>query len=179
MDWTDLLSQLPELTTLHGVRFFYEVSEASCPGANQTSTLLHQMQQQSHHHLQQQCQMQLNQNQLQTQVNEFGGGTGSGQLQAHPHPHTLQFTTSQSSISVSDRSRIKKNDEVASVLAWKCPKLRRVDHWEERSSGGCGSRNANTNQNNPNKVILLTRDGATGIGEDKVKVRWEVRRVKL
>ena len=28
-------------------------------------------------------------------------------------------------------SRIRKNDEVAGALAWKCPKLRRVDYWEE------------------------------------------------
>lgn len=49
---------------------------------------------------------------------------------------------------------MKKNDEVASVLTWKCPKLRRVDHWDE-SSG---------------KVIVLLKEGD--------KIRWEVRRVK-
>lgn len=59
-----------------------------------------------------------------------------------------------SSATISDRSRIKKNDEVASVLAWKCPKLRRLDHWDE--NGG--------------KVVVLLRD------DDKAK--WEVRRVK-
>ncbi|CCM01344.1 uncharacterized protein FIBRA_03394 [Fibroporia radiculosa] len=46
-------------------------------------------------------------------------------------------------LSISDRSRVRKNDEVASMLAWKCPKLRRLDHWEEGSG----------------KVIVLLRDG--------------------
>ena len=86
VDWANLLTQFSELTTFHGVPFFYEA--------------------------------------------------GSGP------------------VTISDRSRIKKNDEVASVLAWKCPNLRRVDHWEEQSS----------------KVIVLFRDGE--------KVRWEVRRIK-
>jgi len=57
-------------------------------------------------------------------------------------------------LTLSERSRIRKNDEVAAVLSWKCPKLRRVDHWEEHSG----------------KLIVLIRDG------DKVK--WEVRRCK-
>lgn len=54
---------------------------------------------------------------------------------------------------VSDRSKVRKNDETASMLAWKCPKLRRLDHWDD------------------GKVIVLLRDG------DKVK--YEVRRVKV
>ncbi|OBZ77674.1 hypothetical protein A0H81_02726 [Grifola frondosa] len=87
-----LLANMPELTTFHGVRFFYEVSSVS--------------------------------------VDPSGP------------------------ISLSDRSRVRKNDEVASVLAWKCSKLRRLDHWEE-SSG---------------KVIVLLRDSE--------KVRYEVRRIK-
>ena len=58
------------------------------------------------------------------------------------------------SISLSDRSRVRKNDEVASVLTWKCPKLRRVDHWDENSA----------------KIIVLLKEGD--------KIRWEVRRVK-
>jgi hypothetical protein len=57
-------------------------------------------------------------------------------------------------LGVSDRSRVRKNDEIASVLAWKCPKLRRLDHWEEGSG----------------KVVVLLRDGE--------KDRYEVRRVK-
>jgi hypothetical protein len=82
-----LLSLLPELATLHGIRFFYDVS--------------------------------------------------SGPL------------------GVSERSRVKKNDETASILAWKCPKLRRLDHWDEVNG----------------RVIILIRE------EDKV--RYEVRRIKV
>ncbi|KAF8056571.1 hypothetical protein FPV67DRAFT_1566298 [Lyophyllum atratum] len=65
-------------------------------------------------------------------------------------------------ISMTDRSRIRKNDEVAAVLAWKCPKLRRVDHWDE----GAG------------KVVILVKDTPERSNE-KEKVRWEVRRVKV
>jgi len=83
-EWTNLLTLLPDLTTLHGIKFFYEVP--------------------------------------------------SGPL------------------CVSDRSKVRKNEETASVLSWKCPKLRRLDHWEE------------------GKVFVLLRDGD--------KVRHEVRRIK-
>ncbi|KAF7362451.1 hypothetical protein MVEN_00592700 [Mycena venus] len=93
-EWAQLLAGLPELTTFHGVRFFYEVS-ATASGATTNLTM-------------------------------------------------------------ADRSRVRKNDEVAGVLAWKCVKLRRVDHWEE---GGA-------------KVVVLLRDG------ERREVRWEVRRVK-
>ena len=57
-------------------------------------------------------------------------------------------------ITTSERSRLRKNEEIASMLAWKCPKLRRLDHWEEASM----------------KVVVLIRDGE--------KVRYEVRRTK-
>ncbi|KAJ7198492.1 hypothetical protein GGX14DRAFT_503631 [Mycena pura] len=63
-------------------------------------------------------------------------------------------------LTMADRSRVRKNDEVAGVLAWKCPKLRRLDHWEE--NGG--------------KVVVLVRDGERERAAEKV--RWEVRRVK-
>ncbi|KAJ7645908.1 hypothetical protein DFH06DRAFT_579637 [Mycena polygramma] len=97
-EWAQLLVGLPELTTFHGVRFFYEVA-ATASGAT-------------------------------------------------------------ANLSMADRSRVRKNDEVAGVLAWKCVKLRRVDHWEE--GGG--------------KVVVLVRDGEKERGGEKV--RWEVRRVK-
>ena len=72
------------------------------------------------------------------------------------------------SLSKMERSRMRKNDEIAGVLAWKCKKLRRLDHWDE--SGG--------------KIIVLLRDHEHGeeVGlNDKerltaTKVRWEVRR---
>ncbi|KAG6829116.1 hypothetical protein H0H87_012610 [Tephrocybe sp. NHM501043] len=99
LEWATLLSDLPELTTFHGVHFFFEVSSAaSLPGVTATST------------------------------------------------HSLSMT---------DRSRIRKNDEVAALLAWKCMKLRRVDHWDDGAS----------------RVIVLIKDSE--------KVRWEVRRVKV
>lgn len=53
-----------------------------------------------------------------------------------------------------DRSKIRRNEEVSSLLAWKCTKLRRLDHWEDNSS----------------KVIILLRE--------KDGVKWDVRRVK-
>jgi hypothetical protein len=64
-----------------------------------------------------------------------------------------------------------KNDEIAGVLAWKCKKLRRLDHWDE--SGG--------------KIIVLLRDHEhaggihgeeVGLNSTATKVRWEVRRLK-
>ncbi|KAG5644987.1 hypothetical protein DXG03_007264 [Asterophora parasitica] len=65
-------------------------------------------------------------------------------------------------ISMTDRSRIRKNDEVAGVLAWKCAKLRRVDHWEEGSG----------------KVVVIVKDSPERPSE-KEKIRWEVRRLKV
>lgn len=92
-EWAAILAQLPQLTTFHGVRFFYEVAQGS-------------------------------------------GATASVPL------------------TLSERSRMRRNDEIASLLAWKCTKLRRLDHWEEGSG----------------RVVVLLRDGE--------KVRYEVRRVK-
>lgn len=85
-----MLSPLTELTTFHGVRFFYEVNSVDPSGP----------------------------------------------------------------ITTSERSRLRKNVEIASVLAWKCGKLRRLDYWEDGAS----------------KVVVLIRDG------DKIK--YEIRRVK-
>ena len=98
VEWATVLSELPDLTAFHGVKFFYEVS--------------------------------------------------------------VQATTT-STLSMTDRSRVRKNDEVAGLLAWKCGKLRRVDHWEE-----CGG-----------KVVVLVSGGERV--NDGDKVRWEVRRVKV
>ncbi|TBU28292.1 hypothetical protein BD311DRAFT_722777 [Dichomitus squalens] len=89
VEWADVLAQMPELTTFHGLRFFYE-----CACTDSTSLTL----------------------------------------------------------SLSDRSRVRKNDEVASVLAWKCPKLRRLDHWDDGSG----------------RIIVLIRDPE--------RVRYQVRR---
>lgn len=45
---------------------------------------------------------------------------------------------------------MRKNDEIASVLAWKCLKLRRVDYWEK----GAGN------------VVVLSRERKNGHGDD-------------
>jgi hypothetical protein len=104
VEWALLLSALPELTTFHGVRFFYFVPDA---------VLSHRLE-----------------------------------------------------ASASDRSRIKKNDEIASLLVWKCPKLRCIDYWDDT----------------PGRVIVLLRNLGEGVGNgngDDKKVGWEVRRVKI
>jgi hypothetical protein len=108
MEWATLLSVLPDLTTFHGIRFFYSTSDLALASMRDIV------------------------------------------------------------VSASDRRRLRKNDEIASMLAWKCPKLRRVDHWEQ--VGG--------------KVIVLVRDMASSVAgsgntEKKEKVRCEVRRVKV
>jgi hypothetical protein len=104
-EWIDLLSTLPDLSTLHGVKFFYEVPSEPPRSSG------------DHHH-------------------------------SVPMP-----------MSTMERSRMRKNDEVAGLLAWKCKQLRWVDHWEYGSG----------------KMIHLVRDHHGG-GEDKV--RWEVRRLR-
>ncbi|KIY74110.1 hypothetical protein CYLTODRAFT_364451 [Cylindrobasidium torrendii FP15055 ss-10] len=66
-----------------------------------------------------------------------------------------QNVSAQATAGQADRSKVRRNDEVASLLAWKCTKLRRVDHWEDNAS----------------KVIVLLREKDGG-------VKWEARRVK-
>ncbi|KAF9490984.1 hypothetical protein BDN71DRAFT_1453680 [Pleurotus eryngii] len=105
IEWANVLTLLPELTTVHGMRFFYEVAAASSAASIPASS-------------------------------------------------TSAPAANAAAMSMGDRSRMRKNDEVASTLAWKCPRLRRVDHWE---GGG-------------EKVIVLLKDGD--------RVRWEVRKVK-
>ena len=131
IEWIDLLSTLPELSTLRGVKFFYEVSSA--PTDTWVST----------------CDSA-------TSVLTTACATNSIR-----QSHTTQM-------SMMERSRMRKNDEIAGVLAWKCGKLKWVDHWDEGSG----------------KVIQLLRDNDVlqtddaGIPSGKDKVRWEVRRVK-
>ncbi|KAL1730571.1 hypothetical protein EV714DRAFT_210650 [Schizophyllum commune] len=108
-EWASALAAMPDIVRLHGVRFFYEVSQGAA-AANSAAAI------------------------------------ASGARNFNP-------ATMNASISMTDRSRLRKNDEVAGMLAWKCPKLRRLDHWEE--GGG--------------RAIILARDGE--------RVRWEVRRL--
>jgi hypothetical protein len=105
VEWTILLSTLPELTTFHGVRFFYFVADGI-------------------------------------------------------------MARKMDEVSASDRSRIRKNDKIASLLAWKCPKLRSLDHWDDTAG----------------RVIVLVRNSGActngNVPPDEKKVGWDVRRVK-
>ncbi len=125
VEWAEVLSGFGELTTLHGVKFFYEISPNALPGCG-TST-----------------------------ANDVS--TGANVTPPASNNHSTM-------ISMTDRSRIKKNDEIAGVLAWKCVKLRRVDHWEGTPAV-------------TGKVINLFRDSDFGPGVEG-KVRWDVRRIK-
>lgn len=100
-EWANILAVLPDLTTFHGIKFFYEVSALTL--ANMASSLT---------------------------------------------------PSSSANLPASELSRIRKNENIANVLASKCSKLRRVDCWDEASG----------------KAVVLVRDGGN--------VRLEVRRVK-
>lgn len=120
-EWAQALSVLPELTTLHGIKFFYEMSSMALTAhANYAN---------SH--------------------NPTHSNSG------------IMFPVNDRNAPVlgpSDRSRLRKNEEVAHALGKKCPKLRRLDHWEDQ----------------PGRIIVLHREGHG----DKVKIGWEVKRVK-
>lgn len=182
LEWTDLMATLPDLVSMHGVRFFYEVSSVagSGPGAGGVSG-----------------------SGMTTSNTGAGGNTGTGGggggQAAHAHVYHIHDTADSTSnspsthgnpitlvsipplphispnISMMERSRLRKNDEIASLLAWKCRKLRRVDHWETAPGAGAGG---------DRKVVVLVRDGNTagdgeGVKERESKVRWEVRKVKV
>jgi hypothetical protein len=121
-EWIDLLSTLPNLSTFHGVKFFYEIPT--------------------------------------TPDHSFNHVVANNPTNASKS----QFFNSQArQMSMMERSRMRKNDEVAGVLAWKCSKLRWVDHWEDGSG----------------KLIHLLGDQCGSPSEDgKDKVRWEVKRLK-
>jgi hypothetical protein len=105
MDWANILSVLPDLTTFHGIKFFYEVSPLALVLFASSLT----------------------------------------------HTHS---STSSSHLPASELSRVRKNENIASVLASKCTKLRRVDCWDDTAG----------------KAIVFIREGG--------EVRLEVRRVK-
>ncbi|KAF8156578.1 hypothetical protein B0H34DRAFT_467042 [Crassisporium funariophilum] len=153
VEWADLLGTLPELTTMYGVRFFYEVSSVAMAGS--LSTLAPSALTST------------------PATSSQASGLASTTRDVNPVLHMSVPPSggkaSQLQISMMERSRMRKNDEIAAVLAWKCKKLRRVDHWDENSA----------------KVVVLLRDQEHGHarGEDDGKeragkVRWEVRRIK-
>lgn len=105
VDWANILAGLPELTTFHGIKFFYEVSPLTL------STL----------------------------------------AASSMHTHA---PSSSSHLPASELSRVRKNETIASLLASKCTKLRRLDCWDD--TGG--------------KAVVFVREAGD--------VRLEVRRVK-
>ena len=155
VEWAELLATLPDLTSVHGVKFFYEVSSitstTTSPASNNNNN-----------------------------NNSYSNGQTPGSISGSNFNRDTIFQPSkqgQMSLSKMERSRMRKNDEIAGVLAWKCKKLRRLDHWDE--SGG--------------KIIVLLRDhdhGGVTHGEEvglndkerltstATKVRWEVRRLR-
>ncbi|KAH9477303.1 hypothetical protein JR316_0009507 [Psilocybe cubensis] len=152
LEWTDLMTTLPELVSMHGVRFFYEVSSsgsgsaggggnANIPGVSGASV--------SPHH-----------------VYDPADSTPNSNGPTHLPASIPPLPQINPNISMMERSRLRKNDETASLLAWKCRKLRRVDHWEP-----------SVNSTGDRKVVVLLRDGNT-VGDGENKVRWEVRKVK-
>jgi len=157
VEWAELMSTMPELTAMHGVRFFYEVSTAtmgtaaastaastntsSCPTTDSFSLSF-----------------------ASSSPSPIPNPSG---ISPSPIPNPLKTQPQTHTLSMMERSRMRKNDEIAGVLAWKCPKLRRVDYWEE----GAG------------KVVVLSRErehghGDEGAKEREGKARWEVRRVR-
>jgi len=105
VDWANVLSALPDLTTFHGIKFFYEVSPLALATLASSST----------------------------------------------HTHS---SASSSHLPASELSRVRKNENIASVLASMCPKLRRVDCWDDTAG----------------KAVVFVRQGG--------EVRLEIRRIK-
>ena len=166
VEWAELLATLPDLMSMHGVKFFYEVSSVTSTVASTTTSP------------------------ASNNINTYSNGQTPSSISGSnfnrdsipifqlSHVSKQGHPQNQMSLSKMERSRMRKNDEIAGVLAWKCKKLRRLDHWDE--SGG--------------KIIVLLRDHehgggihgeAVGLNDNKerpastsTKVRWEVRRLK-
>ena len=152
VEWAELLSTLPELMSMHGVKFFYEVSSVTSPPASNNNTYSN--------------------GQIPSSVSGSNFNRDTSPIFQPSHVSKQGHPQNQMSLSKMERSRMRKNDEIAGVLAWKCKKLRRLDHWDE--SGG--------------KIIVLLRDHEHGeeaglndkerLTSTATKVRWEVRRLK-
>ena len=158
VEWAELLATLPDLMSIHGVKFFYEVSSiasttsTASPASNNITTYSNG----------------------QTPSSILGSNFDRDTIPIFQPFHASKqgHPQSQMLLSKMERSRMRKNDEIAGVLAWKCKKLRRLDHWDESGDG---------------KIIVLLRDhehGGEEVGLDdkerltSTKVRWEVRRLK-
>ena len=162
VEWAELLATLPDLMSMHGVKFFYEVSSftatTTSPASNNINTYSN--------------------GQTPSSISGSNFNRDISPIFQPSHVSKQGHPQNQISVSKMERSRMRKNDEIAGVLAWKCKKLRRLDHWDE--SGG--------------KIIVLLRDHEhcgglhgeeVGLNDNKerlastsTKVRWEVRRLK-
>ena len=155
VEWAELMSTMPELTAMHGVRFFYEVSAAAMGTAASASTAAPTNTSS--------CPV-TDSFSLSFSPSPVPNPSG---ISPSPLPNLLKTQPQAHTLSMMERSRMRKNDEIAGVLAWKCPKLRRLDYWEE----GAG------------KVVVLLREREHGHGDEggkerEGKARWEVRRVR-
>ncbi|KAJ2917923.1 hypothetical protein MD484_g2482, partial [Candolleomyces efflorescens] len=157
-EWLEVLLTLPELRALHGVKFFYEISTHNIPNSSSVG----------------------NPASLSTTSTSSPGTLHAQQTAGTIPGDSVVAAKIQSQMSLMDRSRMKKNDWTASMLVWRCPKLRRVDYWEDGTS----------------RIIVLTRgpgssasvgggasgdqavEGEMGTVRESSKVRWEVRRLK-
>jgi hypothetical protein len=165
VEWAELLATLPDLMSMHGVKFFYEVSSITSSTATTTSPASNNI---TTYYSNGQTPSSISGSNFNRDAIPIFQPSHAVSKQGHPQNQML--------LSKMERSRMRKNDEIAGVLAWKCKKLRRLDHWDE--SGG--------------KIIVLLRDhehGGGGGGEEvglndkerltsTTKVRWEVRRLK-
>ena len=151
VEWAELLATLPDLMSMHGVKFFYEVSSVTSSPTSNSNTHSN--------------------GQSPSSVSGPNSNRDTSPIFQPPHVSKQGHPQNQMSLSKMERSRMRKNDDIAGVLAWKCKKLRRLDHWDE--SGG--------------KIIVLLRDHEHGeeVGLNErltsstaTKVRWEVRRLK-
>lgn len=95
-------------------------------------------------------------------------------------------------MSASERSRARKNDAVAAVLAWRAPRLRRIDHWDAPHAGGRvivllrdRDRDRERERNRDRELeVSREREALEGVesganASGSIKARWEVRRVKV
>ncbi|KAH6913729.1 hypothetical protein BKA70DRAFT_1259312, partial [Coprinopsis sp. MPI-PUGE-AT-0042] len=100
-----------------------------------------------------------------------------------PADSTSASKLSADQMSLMDRSRIKKNDWTASMLVWRCPKLRRVDYWEPSENKIIVLTRTKVNPSNPSAPSgskeggVVDGEGA-GAARETVTVKWDVRRVR-
>ncbi|KAJ2928194.1 hypothetical protein H1R20_g8911, partial [Candolleomyces eurysporus] len=153
-EWLEVLLTLPELRALHGVKFFYEISTNNIPNSSANPAAISTAS-------------------TSTPTTMHVQATGN---MAASFGDSVVAAKIQSQMSLMDRSRMKKNDWTASMLVWRCPKLRRVDYWEDGSSRIIAlTRGPNSSTTGGDQGVF---DGGEATIRESNKVRWEVRRLK-